>query len=245
MSGNICRCGAYPNIVAAIQSAPARRADVRALPVRSRRRRLRSAARRRRAAEAAFLAGGTTLVDLMRLGVMRRLPLVDVNHLTARAAIEEIAGGVCASARWRATATSPHHPLVRKRFPALAEALLAGASPQLRNMATVGGNLLQRTRCPYFRDVAVAECNKRQPGSGCAARWTGWTRMHAVLGGSARCIAAHPSDMCVALLALDAVVHTRRPRRATRLPIAELHTLPGRAPGDRDVARARASSSRT
>jgi len=122
-----------------------------------------------------------------------------------------------------------YHSSVRARFPALSEALLAGASPQLRNMATVGGNLMQRTRCAYFRDVAVGECNKRAPGSGCAAQG-GWTRMHAILGGSPRCIAAHPSDMCVAMVALDAVVHTQGPRGARQIAIADFHTLPADHP---------------
>ena len=106
-------------------------------------------------------------------------------------------------------------------FPVLSQALLSGASPQIRNMATVGGNLLQRTRCPYFRDVAVEACNKRKPGSGCAALG-GYSRMHAVLGVSEHCIAANPSDMCVALLALDAVVHTRGPHGERALPLADL-----------------------
>ena len=184
------------------------------------------------ATETAYLGGGTTLVDLMKLGVQAPAALIDVNHLTARPSeIAEIAGGISIPATARNSDVAAH-PLVRKRFPALAEALLAGASPQIRNMATVGGNLLQRTRCAYFRDVAVGECNKRLPGSGCAAQMEGaWTRMHAVLGGSARCIAAHPSDMCVALLALDAVVHTRRIRGEGReIPIADLHTLPGEHP---------------
>jgi xanthine dehydrogenase YagS FAD-binding subunit len=121
-----------------------------------------------------------------------------------------------------------YHPQITARFPALSEALLSGASPQLRNMATVGGNLLQRTRCPYFRD-GTSPCNKRAPGSGCAAL-DGYTRSHAVLGTSARCIATHPSDMCVALVALDAVVHTRGPSGNRAIPIAELHTLPGDHP---------------
>ncbi len=141
---------------------------------------------------AAFIAGGTTLVDLMKLGVESPDTLVDVNHIDAGPAVEELPDGgglrIAAGAR---NSDVAYHALVRERFPALSEALLAGASPQLRNMATVGGNLLQRTRCAYFRDVAVAECNKRAPGSGCAAQ-DGWTRMHAILGGSSRCIAAHP-----------------------------------------------------
>jgi xanthine dehydrogenase YagS FAD-binding subunit len=120
------------------------------------------------------------------------------------------------------------HPLVVERYPLLAQALLAGASQQVRNMATVGGNLLQRTRCPYFRDLAVA-CNKRAPGSGCSAI-DGFTRSHAILGTSEACIATHPSDMCVALAALDAVVHTRGAGRERAIPFGEFHTLPGDHP---------------
>lgn len=178
---------------------------------------------------AAFIGGGTTLIDLMKLGVETPDTLVDVNHLDAGAPIQELPGGglrISATAR---NSDVAHHAAVRERFPVLSEALLAGASPQVRNMATVGGNLVQRTRCAYFRDVAVGECNKRAPGSGCAAQ-DGWTRMHAILGGSRRCIAAHPSDMCVALVALDAVVHTQGPRGAREIAIADFHTLPAEHP---------------
>ena len=179
---------------------------------------------------ACFIGGGTTLIDLMKLGVQSPDTLVDVNHIDAGASIEELPDGaglrIAAGAR---NSDVAHHALVRQRFPALSEALLAGASPQLRNMATVGGNLMQRTRCAYFRDVAVAECNKRAPGSGCAAQG-GWTRMHAILGGSRQCIAAHPSDMCVALVALDAVVHTQGPAGARQIPIVDFHTLPADHP---------------
>jgi len=176
--------------------------------------------------EARYIAGGTTLVDLMRLEVMRPTQLVDITGL-AFTAIEDVGGGV----RIGALATNTdvaYHPLVTARFPALAEALLSGASPQLRNMATVGGNLLQRTRCPYFRDGTSA-CNKRVPGQGCAAV-DGVTRSHAVLGTSASCIATHPSDMCVALVALDAVVHTHGDAGDRAIPIADFHTLPGAHP---------------
>jgi xanthine dehydrogenase YagS FAD-binding subunit len=178
---------------------------------------------------AAFIGGGTTLIDLMKLGVEAPDTLVDVNHLDAGAPIQELPdGGLRISATARNSDVA-HHALVRERFPVLSEALLAGASPQVRNMATVGGNLAQRTRCAYFRDAAVGECNKRAPGSGCAAQ-DGWTRMHAVLGGSRRCIAAHPSDMCVALVALDAIVHTQGPKGARQIPIADFHTLPAEHP---------------
>jgi len=177
-----------------------------------------------------FIGGGTTLIDLMKLGVQSPETLIDINHIDGGAPVEELPDGgglrITAGAR---NSDVAHHPLVRQRFPALSEALLAGASPQLRNMATVGGNLMQRTRCAYFRDVAVAECNKRAPGSGCAAQG-GWTRMHAILGGSRQCIAAHPSDMCVALVALDAVVHTQGPEGARQIPIADFHTLPADHP---------------
>jgi xanthine dehydrogenase YagS FAD-binding subunit len=178
------------------------------------------------AEEAAFLAGGTTLVDLMRLEVLRPAQLVDVRRLN-RARIDELPGGLRLGALATNTAVA-YHPAVVRRLPALSQALLSGASPQLRNMATVGGNLLQRTRCAYFRDVA-SPCNKREPGSGCSAL-EGYTRMHAILGGSARCIAAHPSDMCVALVALEAVIHTRGPSGERAIAVGDLHTLPGEQP---------------
>jgi xanthine dehydrogenase YagS FAD-binding subunit len=176
--------------------------------------------------DARFVAGGTTLVDLMRIEVMRPRSLVDITGLSLTA-IEDVNGGL----RIGALATNTdvaYHPLVTARFPALAEALLSGASPQLRNMATIGGNLLQRTRCPYFRDGS-SPCNKRAPGAGCAAL-DGYTRPHAVLGTSPRCIATHPSDMCVALVALDAVVHTQGPSGNRSIAIADFHTLPADHP---------------
>jgi xanthine dehydrogenase YagS FAD-binding subunit len=176
---------------------------------------------------AAYVAGGTTIVDLMRLDVMRPQALVDVTSLPL-ASVEEVDGGLRIGAMVR-NSDLAHHPLVAKGFPALSDALLSGASPQLRNMATVGGNVMQRTRCPYFRDVACA-CNKRTPGAGCSAIG-GYTRMHAVLGASPSCIAVHPSDMCVALVALDAVVHARGAAGATReIAMADFHTLPGAHP---------------
>jgi xanthine dehydrogenase YagS FAD-binding subunit len=175
---------------------------------------------------ARYIAGGTTLVDLMRLDVMRPRAVVDITGLPL-SSIEDASGGLRIGALASNTDVA-YHPEVIARFPALAEALLSGASPQLRNMATVGGNLLQRTRCPYFRD-GVSPCNKRVPGSGCAAI-DGYTRSHAVLGTSARCIATHPSDMCVALVALDAIVHTHGPSGDRAIPIADFHTLPGDQP---------------
>ncbi len=180
------------------------------------------------APEAAFLGGGTTLVDLMKLGVMSPAALVDVSRLAVGDAVTETPQGlhIAASARNSDVAA---HPLVRRKFPVLSEALLSGASPQIRNMATVGGNLLQRTRCAYFRDVATPACNKRAPGSGCAALG-GWSRMHAILGVSDRCIAAHPSDMNVALAVLDAGIYTRGPGGERSIAIAEFHTPPGQHP---------------
>ena len=184
--------------------------------------------------ESQFVAGGTTLIDLMRLGVMSPTRLLDINHLPL-AQIEETAKGLSIGALVR-NSDLAYHPVVRARYPVLSQALLSGASPQLRNMATTAGNLMQRTRCSYFRDVGVAACNKRNPGSGCAA-YDGFARQHAVLGGSRDCIAVHPSDMCVALVALDAVVHVRGhyggagaevTERA--IPIADFHLLPGTTP---------------
>lgn len=179
-----------------------------------------------------FLAGGTTVVDLLRLEVLQPTALVDLAPMGQLATIAETPGGGLLIGARATNAATAYHPVVAQKFGVLAEAILAGASPQIRNMATAGGNLLQRTRCPYYRDVAVAQCNKRAPGSGCAAIG-GVARTHAIFGTSDRCIAAHPSDMCVALLALDAVVHVRGAggTGATRqVPIAEFHTLPGEHP---------------
>jgi xanthine dehydrogenase YagS FAD-binding subunit len=176
---------------------------------------------------ARFLAGGTNLVDLMRLGVENPTRLVDVGRLPL-AKIEATPQGLSIGAMARNSDVA-WHPAVKEGWPVLSEALLAGASPQLRNMATVGGNLLQRTRCPYFRDPTFAACNKRKPGSGCAAM-DGWHRTHAVLGTSEHCIATHPSDMCVALAALDAVVVVRGPKGERKILIGDLHTVPGAHP---------------
>jgi xanthine dehydrogenase YagS FAD-binding subunit len=174
------------------------------------------------------LAGGTNLVDLMRDDVERPETLVDVTALPL-AGVDELqgSGGLRIGAMVRNSHLAADR-LVRSRYPVLAQALLAGASGQLRNMATVGGNLLQRTRCPYFRDHAAA-CNKREPGSGCAAL-DGLHRGAAVLGTSEHCIAAHPSDMAVALLALDAVVEVQSVRGTRRIALAELHRPPGDTP---------------
>jgi xanthine dehydrogenase YagS FAD-binding subunit len=174
-----------------------------------------------------FLAGGTNLLDLMKMGVEQPTRLVDITRLPL-AAVEERPGGLRIGATARNSDVADH-PLVRTRYPLLSQALVAGASPQLRNMATVGGNVLQRTRCPYFYDPSFAECNKRAPGSGCAARH-GVHRMHAVLGASDACIATHPSDMAVALVALDAVVRVTGPDGDRAMPIDAFHRLPGDTP---------------
>ncbi len=184
-----------------------------------------------RALPAKFIAGGTNLVDLMKESVMRPRRLVDVGRLPFAGIEEAEGGGVRLGALARNAATAKH-PLVRERYPLLSAAILAGASPQIRNMATNGGNLLQRTRCHYFYDVAVP-CNKREPGTGCPAR-DGLARQLAILGTSDHCIATHPSDMCVALAALEAVVHVRSPGGERAIAFADFHRLPGSEP-DRDT----------
>jgi xanthine dehydrogenase YagS FAD-binding subunit len=176
-----------------------------------------------------FLAGGTNLLDLMKLDVMRPERLIDINRLSARH------GEICASstglhlgglARMSDVA---EHPAVRRDYPVIAQSLEAAASPQLRNMATLSGNVLQRTRCPYFRDVTWKACNKRNPGSGCAAM-DGLNRRHAVLGVSDHCIAVYPGDFAQALIALDATVEILGSAGAMTLPFAELHREPGTTP---------------
>lgn len=187
------------------------------------------------ARQAAFLAGGTGLIDLMKLHVETPELLVDVTRVPLDQIEALDGGGVRIGANAR-NSDLAHHETVRKSYPALSEALLSGASPQLRNMATVGGNLMQRTRCPYFRD-GFSPCNKRKPGSGCAAR-DGYNRSHAVLGTSDHCIAAHPSDMCVALAIFDAVVKTRAPKdpEAVRaIPFSDFHLAPGDTPARETV----------
>jgi xanthine dehydrogenase YagS FAD-binding subunit len=172
---------------------------------------------------ARYLGGGTNLVDLMRETIERPAALVDVTGLPG--AIEERQdGGLLIGAAARNTAVA-EHPAVRTRYPVLARAIVAGASAQIRNMATVGGNLLQRTRCAYFYDQDGSRCNKRVPGQGCDAI-EGFNRSHAVLGTSAACAATHPSDMCVALAALGAVVHLRSSGGERTVPLTELHLLP-------------------
>ncbi len=175
----------------------------------------------------AYLGGGTNLVDLIRETVARPASLIDVTGLSNT--IEETEdGGLMIGAAVRNTALA-EHLAVRTRYPVLSRAILAGASAQIRNMATVGGNLLQRTRCTYFYDTDGSRCNKRAPGSGCDAI-EGFTRGHAILGASPACVATHPSDMCVALAALDAIVHLHGRGGARTLPFTELHRLPGDHP---------------
>ena len=176
---------------------------------------------------ARYLAGGTTLVDLMKLEVEQPTQLIDITALPLTGITEQDDGTVRVGALVR-NSDLAHNELVRTRYPMLSQALLAGASGQLRNMATTGGNLLQRTRCPYFRDTATL-CNKREPGSGCAALG-GLNRGHAILGTSECCIATHPSDMAVALVALDARVIAFDGERERVIPVRELHGLPGDHP---------------
>ena len=176
----------------------------------------------------AYLAAGTNLVDLMKGGVMQPKRLVDITRLPGLDRIEDLPdGGVRIGALVR-NANLAHDPNFARRFPVVAEALLSGASAQLRNAATVGGNLLQRTRCAYFYDTASA-CNKRDPGSGCDARG-GDTRLHAILGWSESCIATHPSDFCVALAALDALVEVEGKAGRREIPLETFHRLPGDTP---------------
>jgi len=177
---------------------------------------------------AAYLAAGTNLLDLMKGGVSRPSRLVDISHLPDLDRIEDLSdGGVRIGALVRNAELARDRGFAQ-RFPAVAEALLSGASAQLRNAATVGGNLLQRTRCAYFYDVASA-CNKRDPGAGCDARG-GENRLHAILGWSKSCIATHPSDFCVPLVALDAVVEIEGNAGRREIPLEKLHRLPGDMP---------------
>jgi xanthine dehydrogenase YagS FAD-binding subunit len=176
---------------------------------------------------AKFVAGGTNLVDLMKMDVERPARLIDVSRLPLDR-VEETAGGGLRIGALVRNSDLAYHPLVERRYPVLSSALLAGASQQLRNMASAGGNLLQRTRCAYFYDIATP-CNKREPGSGCSAIG-GLNRMNAILGTSDACIAVHPSDMCVALAVLEAKVHVTSPRGEREIAFADFHRLPGDAP---------------
>jgi xanthine dehydrogenase YagS FAD-binding subunit len=176
---------------------------------------------------AKFLGGGTNLVDLMKYNVEHPTTLIDVSHLdfaqiTTTGSTTTIGAGVRNS-------DLANHETIRTSYPLLSQALLSGASPQLRNMATTGGNLLQRTRCYYFMDTAFSECNKRAPGSGCAAI-KGFNRIHAILGASNDCIATNPSDMNVALAALNATIQVQGPKGKRTIPLADFHRLPGTTP---------------
>ena len=183
----------------------------------------------------AFLAGGTNLIDLMKYGVEHPTTLVDINHVGLNEVTATPDGGVLIGALVRNSELADH-PLIKNQYPLLSEALLSGASPQLRNMATTGGNLLQRTRCYYFMDIAFPACNKRAPGTGCAAI-KGYNRIHAVLGQTDKgpeshesCIATNPSDMNVAMAALDATVQVQGPKGKRSIPFADFHRLPGTTP---------------
>jgi len=175
---------------------------------------------------AKFLGGGTNLVDLMRENIEQPDALIDITRLPSTG-IAESADGISIGAEARNTAVA-NHPLIRQRYPVLSQAILFGASGQIRNMATVGGNIMQRTRCYYFYDAA-AKCNKRNPGAGCDAVG-GFNRIHAILGASEHCIATHPSDMCVALAALDATVKVSGPNGDRTIPFNAFHLLPGDTP---------------
>lgn len=178
---------------------------------------------------AKFIGGGTNLVDLMKMGVERPEQLIDINRLDLTK-VEALPnnGGVRIGALVR-NSDLAEHELIKTGYPVLSEALLSGASPQLRNLATTGGNLLQRTRCYYFYDPAFPMCNKRVPGSGCGAL-EGYNRIHAILGQSNECIATHPSDMCVALAALEAVVRVQGPKGERTIALEDFHRLPGQTP---------------
>jgi len=176
---------------------------------------------------AKFIAGGTNLIDLMKEDVERPSRLIDISRLPLKS-VEETADGGLRIGALAPNSDLAYHPLIEQRYPLLGSAILAGASQQLRNMASTGGNLLQRTRCYYFYDTATP-CNKREPGTGCSAI-NGLNRMHAILGASDACIATHPSDMCVALAALDARVHVMGPAGERTIAFSDFHRLPGSTP---------------
>src|SRR5215471_21435475 len=183
-------------------------------------------------ADVRFIGGGTTLLDLMKLNVETPAQLVDVNRLPL-GRIEAVPDGGLAIGATVRNSDLAHDPRVRRDYTVLSQAILAGASAQIRNMATTAGNLLQRTRCVYFRDTAMP-CNKREPGTGCSAI-TGSNRMLAVLGTSDQCIATNPSDMCVAMAALEATIHLQGPKGKRAVPIGDFHLLPGNTPQRENV----------
>lgn len=180
------------------------------------------------ARDAKLLGGGTNLIDLMKDGVEHPATLIDINHLNLTQVTTTPSGGALIGALVR-NSDLANHEMIRHNYPLLSHGLLSGASPQLRNMATTGGNLLQRTRCYYFMDTTFPACNKRTPGSGCAAL-KGLNRIHAILGATEECIATNPSDMNVAMAALDATVHVQGPKGKRAIPFAEFHRLPGKTP---------------
>lgn len=175
-----------------------------------------------------IIAGGTNIVDLMKYFVIQADTLVDINQISGLSDIKEIPDGGIRIGALLTNAETAYHPIIERQYPLLSKGILAGASAQIRNMATNGGNLLQRTRCYYFYDVNTP-CNKREPGSGCSAI-TGYNRIHAILGHSENCIAVFPSDMCVALAALDAVIHISGPDGERTVEFADFHRLPGDTP---------------
>ena len=177
----------------------------------------------------AFLAGGTTLLDLLKIDVMQPPALVDINRVGGLDGIEKLADGRMRIGALVSNTTLAHHPEVLARYPVLSQALLAGASTQLRNKATTAGNIMQRVRCNYFRD-GVSPCNKREPGSGCAAIGGHNRTVHAVLGGSDACIASHPSDMCVAMAAIGATIQVQGPKGKRDIDFLDFHLLPGQTP---------------
>lgn len=179
-----------------------------------------------------FLAGGTTLVDLMKLNVLQPPAVVDINPLPL-AQVEALPNGGLRIGAMVRNSDLANHATVREQYAVLSEALLSGASPQLRNMATTGGNLLQKTRCYYYRDTNYP-CNKRQPGTGCSAI-DGYNRIHAVLGGSADCVATHPSDMAVAMMALEATVHTQSSQGDRSIALDQFYLVPGTTPDKENV----------
>jgi xanthine dehydrogenase YagS FAD-binding subunit len=180
----------------------------------------------------ALIAGGTTLVDLMKLNVLQPTSLVDINSLPL-SQVEALPGGGLRIGALVRNSDLAWNATVQSKYAVLSEALLSGASPQLRNMATTGGNLLQKTRCYYYRDTNYA-CNKRRPGSGCSAM-DGYNRIHAVLGGSAHCVATHPSDMAVAMMALEATVHTSGSKGERAIALDEFYLVPGDTPDKENV----------
>ena len=177
-------------------------------------------------ASSQFIAGGTNLIDLMKRGVSAPETIIDITGLPLKQIATDATGITIGALALNSDVAE--NPIIKQKFPLLSQALNAGASAQLRNMATVGGNIMQRTRCPYFYDIALP-CNKRQPGSGCGAA-AGYNRMHAIFGASEKCIAVHPSDMCVALAALNATVLVSDSKKARKISFADFHRLPGDTP---------------